>query len=159
MSAPDRYPLTIYFDGTCPLCRAETSALKTGDRGDRLRLVDCSAADFDDPDVAAAGISRSDLLRIIHARSADGTWLRGVAVYEAMYRATGYETMARVWAHPILRPLWNRLYPWVARNRMTVSRLGVIHVFEWLKRRSARRGADAACSAETCRAPSLPDSE
>ncbi len=159
-----RYPLTVYFDGACPLCAAETSALKACDRFDRLRLVDCSAVDFRDPDAARAGHSREDLMRLIHARDADGTWLRGVAVFEAMYRVAGFEAMARAWAHPVLRPLWDRLYPWVARNRMTLSRLGLASVYGGLVRRAARRGANVACFDGTCaggagRGSVSPDSE
>ena len=145
-----RMPLTVYFDGSCPLCTAETSALKACDHDGALRMVDCSAPTFADVDVTAAGIQHGELLRIIHARDADGRWLRGVEVFEAMYRIAGFEAMARIWANPRLRPLWDRGYPWVARNRMLLSRLGVIHVFGWLVRRNARRTALAGCGSAEC---------
>ena len=39
-----RYPLTIYYDASCPLCAAEMHALRDEDHACRLRLVDCSAS-------------------------------------------------------------------------------------------------------------------
>ena len=70
------------------------------------------------------GYCRVDAMRLIHARDADGRWLIGVDVFEAAYRAAGLELIARVWGSRRLRPLLERLYPWVARHRQRLSRLG-----------------------------------
>lgn len=144
-------PLTVYFDGNCPLCTAEVSALKVHDRHDALHPVDCSALDFSDAHLRAAGIAHGDLLRIIHARDGDGRWLKGVDVFVAMYRIAGLHAVARLWAHPWLRPLWDRAYPFIARNRMVLSRLGLERVYGWLVRRYLRRAAMAGCTSEGCR--------
>jgi predicted DCC family thiol-disulfide oxidoreductase YuxK len=40
------YPLTVYYDATCPLCVAEMGAMKARDTTDRLNLVDCSPQAF-----------------------------------------------------------------------------------------------------------------
>lgn len=128
-------PLTVYYDASCPLCRAEIAALKSRDRDGKLLLIDCSAPDFDDIHAASAGLSHCDLMRAIHARDANGRWLSDVDVFAAMYRIAGFRVMARLWAHPWLRPLWKRGYPWVARNRMQLSRLGFTRLFARLARR------------------------
>jgi predicted DCC family thiol-disulfide oxidoreductase YuxK len=119
------YPITIYFDASCPLCASEMRALKARDGADRLRLVDCAAAGFDDADVRQAGLSQAELLRIIHARDASGLWLRGVEVFEAVYRAVGLRTLAFLWSCRFWRPLLDRLYPVIARNRRVLARLGL----------------------------------
>lgn len=142
-------PLTVYFDGNCPLCVAETAALKACDRNDALRLVDCSVAGFDDAAVAAAGLARADLLGIIHARDAAGAWLRGVDVFVAMYGLAGFDAIARLWSQRWLRPIWDRLYPWVARHRMWLSALGLHHAYRWMLRRQLRRAA-ASCGPGRC---------
>jgi hypothetical protein len=72
----------------------------------------------------------------------------GVAVFEAAYEAAGFATLARLWGHRRLRPWWDRVYPWVARHRQVLSRLGVQHVFRVLAKYASRRSAaDVACGA------------
>jgi len=156
------YPLTVYYDASCPLCAAELHALRDCDDRGRLRLVDCSGPGFRDPAVTAAGLDVAALMRLIHARDAGGAWYRGVDVFVLIYRAVGIETIARLWAHPWLRPLWDRLYPQVARHRQLLSRLGLHPGFGWYLRRAARRAArqaarraqqrSRACAAGQCAA-------
>ncbi|KFN42836.1 thiol-disulfide oxidoreductase DCC family protein [Arenimonas oryziterrae] len=149
------YPLTIYYDAHCPLCVKELGAIKDYDRHDRLRLVDCSGAEFDDPFARRAGIGAEQMMRSIHARDEAGQWFTGVDVFVLAYRQAGIESMARLWSHPWLRPLWDRLYPWVARHRMFLSRLGFTEAFDrlvrWAARRSERQAA--ACRDGRCELP------
>lgn len=131
------YPLTIFYDASCPLCRKEMHALKEYDAQDRFHLVDCSSAVFHDAAAAQANISTADMLRLIHARDADGRWIIGVDVFVLAYRAVGIEAVARFFEFRPFRPFLNRLYPWIARNRTTLSRLGVTDAFAFLVRRAA----------------------
>lgn len=125
MSTATVYPLTIYFDASCPLCASEMSALKQHDRDGRLVLVDCSEAGFTDAPLDAAGLTQRDVMQIIHARDATGQWLRGVAVFEAAYRGVGLNVLAFLWGCRLWRPLLDRIYPWIARHRQALSRLGL----------------------------------
>jgi predicted DCC family thiol-disulfide oxidoreductase YuxK len=134
-----RYPLTIFYDRSCPLCEQELHAIRDYDRHGELRLVDCSPPSFHDDAAAAAGISAFDLMHQIHALDAAGRWYRGVDVFVLAYRAAGIEAVARLWAHPRLRPLWDRLYRWVARHRMLLSRLHLNAAFGRLVHFAARR--------------------
>jgi len=151
MNAPC-FPLTIFYDRSCPLCAKELHALIDFDRDDRLRLIDCSPPGFHSEAAAAAGVSAFDLMHQIHARDAAGRWYRGVDVFIMAYRAAGIEAVARLWAHPRLRPLWDRLYLWVARHRMILSRLHLNAAFGWLVRRAARRAEQriSECGNGTC---------
>lgn len=119
-----RYPLTVFYDASCPMCAAEMEALKNLDR-ERLELVDCSAPDFDETVLAGVGITRVDLMARIHARDAHGRWLVGLDALEAAYRAVDLEHAAGLWGSRRLRPLLDPLYRWVARHRQALSRLGM----------------------------------
>ena len=133
-----RYPLTVFYDRSCPMCATEMHALRELDRHGRLQLVDCSAPEFDDAGLLAEGITREKLMTLIHARDAHGRWLVGVDCFEAAYRAVGLEGAARVWGDRRLRPLLARAYPWVARHRQLLSRLGANALVRRLLRRPLR---------------------
>ena len=146
------YPLRIYYDASCPLCRTEMHALKSYDLGQRLDLVDCSPADFSDVFADNSGYRRSEMMRLIHARAADGQWLIGVSVFEAAYGATGITGMEKMWANPWLRPIWDRIYPWIADNRMGLSKLGLTRIFGWMVSGAAKKAAakSQACANNMC---------
>jgi len=144
--------LTIWYDASCPLCRIEMHALLRHAPDGSIALVDCSPPAFHDAAVDAAGFTRAGLMRLIHARDAGGNWLRGVAVFERAYRLAGMNGVARAFGHPWLRPAWDRVYPWVARHRMALSRLGLNALYGWVIERAARRAARRAkaCAAGRC---------
>lgn len=148
------YPLTIFYDRSCPLCAEELHAIRDYDHDDRLRLLDCSPPGFYNDAAAEAGVSAFDLMHQIHARDAAGRWYRGIDVFVIAYRAAGIEALARLWAWPRLRPVWDRVYMWVARNRHWLSRLHLNAPFGWLVRRMAGRARarlerQASCTNDT----------
>jgi predicted DCC family thiol-disulfide oxidoreductase YuxK len=61
----------------------------------------------------------------IHARDASGRWSSGIDVFEAVYKVAGFARLARLLGSRRLRPLFERLYPWIAANRYRLSRLGL----------------------------------
>ena len=131
------YPITVYYDASCPLCCAEIETMKSRDVRERMRLVDCSAIDFVEPE----GVSRDLLMSRIHARDANGAWLRGIDVVAAVYEAAGFPRIARVCRSAMLRPLLDRVYPWIADHRRILSALGLARLFHL-----ARRPACSACA-------------
>lgn len=149
------WPLVIYYDASCPLCREEMHALAGHDREHRLRLVDASGSWSGDADTQAAGLTSAELMRLIHARDAEGRWYRGVEVFELAYGAAGLVSIARLWGHPRLRPLWDRIYPWIARFRQPLSRLRLNRLYGALVRRAAARAQRraAACKDGACPLP------
>ncbi len=132
-------PLTVYYDASCELCAGEIGMLAAGDRNGHLVLVDCSAPDFDDREFRAHGVTREAMMAAIHARDARGCWYRGVDVFALAYAASGLPGVARFWASARLRPLFERGYPWVARNRQMLSRLGLPRLFNLARVMRARR--------------------
>lgn len=139
MKSTVKFPLTIYYDASCPLCANEMHALQTADTSGKLILVDCSCPTFDDRRFASCGITRESMLAKIHACDAEGRWLKGVDVFETAYDAAGFAVLARLWGHRRLRPWWEMLYPWIARNRYVLSRLGLPHLFRLLLKNPRRR--------------------
>jgi hypothetical protein len=69
------------------------------------------------------------MLERIHARDAAGRWFRGVDVFEVVYDVAGFTRLARLLGSRRLRPLLDRIYPWIAANRYRLSRLGLFRVF------------------------------
>lgn len=135
-----RYPLTVFYDASCPMCAGEMQALKNLDH-ERLALVDCSALDFDETVLAGVGITRADLMARIHARDAHGRWLVALDALEAAYRAVGLERAADFWGARRFRPLLDPVYRWVARRRQVLSRLGISALARRFARNAASRRA------------------
>ena len=143
-----QYPLTIFFDGSCPLCRREIALLTQFDDQHQLRVVDCSASDFAPVD----GHRRESMMALIHARDAAGGWLIGAPVFAAAYSATGFASIASLWGSKRLQPMWSVVYPWIANNRMWLSKLGAIGAMSWvLHRLHARTAKNALTQSQRCK--------
>ena len=129
-------PLTIYYDASCPLCTSEMAAIKSRDTHGLLTMVDCSGTSG--PPAATGEVATEAMMRSLHAHTADGRWLVGVPAYEAIFRAAELPRLARLASHPRLRPLWDRIYAWVARNRHRLPRRGLARLLARLAHRDAR---------------------
>src|SRR5258706_9810997 len=127
-------PLMVYYDKSCPLCATEMHALRERDKDGQLKFVDCSAPDFSDA-------RRDDMMARMHARDAQGRLLTGLDAFEAIYAVAGLKRTSRLWGNRSLRPVFDRMYAWIARNRQALSRLG-LHRFigVLLARASSRKG-------------------
>lgn len=111
-------PVCVYYDGGCPLCRAEIATYQRAAGGDAVRWVDAhgSAAGELGPDLEV-----SQALARLHVRRADGTLVQGAAafaeIWQALPRWRWLAGVARLpWVMPVLdlgydaflkiRPLW-----------------------------------------------------
>jgi predicted DCC family thiol-disulfide oxidoreductase YuxK len=142
-------PLTVYFDASCGLCHSEMMNIKAHDSREYLRLVDCSAPDFDDAPFRADGITRADMMDRLHVRDNQGAWIKGVPAFELIYRTIGMHRMARLWGS---RALMERLYPWIARHRHGLSLTGLPILFSLWGKCAARRAhkRSRACKDGKC---------
>lgn len=79
MNAKTQSPLTVYYDGACPVCRREIGYYQ-GKTGEDVVYCDVAAAGDPAPDLA-----RQDALKRFHVRRADGTLVSGAAAFLALY--------------------------------------------------------------------------
>ena len=112
------YPLTLLYDGACPICRAEMDRLAARDSLRRLVFVDISEPGFD---ASRYGATLPDMQRLIHAVRADGTLAVGFDVLRLAYSAVGLGFLFAPAALPGLKPWFERAYAVFARNRYRVS--------------------------------------
>lgn len=149
------YPLTLYYDASCPLCLAEMMAIKRNDARDRIRLVDCSGPGFVDPDCRDAGIATDALMWRLHARDAQGRWWIGVPAFAIAYGALGAASVAAFFTDARLAQPLGWLYGWVADHRQGLSRFGLGGLFGkwvgWVARRAQARAA--TCHDGICERP------
>jgi predicted DCC family thiol-disulfide oxidoreductase YuxK len=108
------WPLTLYFDGECPLCAREIQLLRRRASADRLTLVDISLDKFD---VETIGHSKETLQNRLHAHFADGQWVTGLDATLWSWRAAGLDRWAAPLTWPALRPLLELGYRLFCRLR------------------------------------------
>jgi predicted DCC family thiol-disulfide oxidoreductase YuxK len=113
-----QYPLTVFFDGACPICTREIAFMRRLDRRRQLEFCDFSAQEYD---VASRGFSIEDLGTVIHACWADGSVITGVDVFRAMWEAVGLGFLARLSRLALVEPLALNAYAWFVRNRLRLT--------------------------------------
>jgi predicted DCC family thiol-disulfide oxidoreductase YuxK len=69
--------LTVYFDGSCPLCRAEIGHYQRKDQNRALCFVDISETGAVPPD----GVARERAMKRFHVRASYGRVLSGAAAF------------------------------------------------------------------------------
>ncbi|MEA1606968.1 DUF393 domain-containing protein [Pseudomonas sp. T5W1] len=108
------WPLTLYYDGDCPLCAREILLLRKRASSERLSLVDISREDFQ---AETTGYSKETLQNRLHARFADGEWVTGLDATLWSWRAAGLDRWAAPLTWPALRPVLELGYRLFCRLR------------------------------------------
>ncbi|HTJ96110.1 MAG TPA: DUF393 domain-containing protein [Rhodocyclaceae bacterium] len=131
-----QYPLTVYYDRSCNLCRDEMHYLAARGGPDKIHLVDASAPDFNND----TGVPLDELMNRIYGRTGDGTLLSGMALLRKVYVAADLGWVLHATGLPGLAPLFDRLYVIVANNRYRLP--------AWMSRRFFTHGA---CHNNSCK--------
>lgn len=115
MNQPD-FDVEVFFDGDCPLCTKEIRMLRRLDRRrQRIRFTDIAAPDFDP---STLGIEWSALMRRIHARLPDGSFIQGVEVFRRLYGAVGLGPLVWLSRAAGITQLLDWAYQTFAENRL-----------------------------------------
>ncbi len=73
---------TIYYDGSCPLCRSEIGYYRRLDDAGALCFVDVSGADAAPP----RGVTREQAMQRFHVQAANGALLSGAPAFVEVWR-------------------------------------------------------------------------
>lgn len=101
MAHKTQSPITVYYDGACPVCRREIGFYQSR-TGGAVTYCDVTAEVCPAPD-----LSREEALRRFHVRQADGALVSGAAAFLALWRATpGFRLAGRLLsARPVVAVL------------------------------------------------------
>ena len=88
---------TVYYDGSCPLCRAEIGHYRRKDQSGALCFLDVSEPTAVIPD----GLTQQQAMKRFHVRTGRGTIVSGAAAFvEVWARLPGWRWAARAAALP-----------------------------------------------------------
>ncbi len=88
----------VFFDGQCPLCKREIDMIRRKDRSGKLILTDISSAGFEPGEY-----SLETLMREIHGKLPDGTYVTGVEVFRQIYQRIGFSGLVAPTRLPVIR--------------------------------------------------------
>jgi predicted DCC family thiol-disulfide oxidoreductase YuxK len=134
--------LTLYYDGSCPLCRAEIEYMAFKDRQGLLAFVDITTAGSE---IERMGLSCERAMQLMQGRLRSGQVIEGVPVFAAAYRLLGLRFLAWLLSRNALqRPLAFLYLAFAKRRHRLSSWLGPLAL--GLSRRITRRDARTAPS-------------
>jgi predicted DCC family thiol-disulfide oxidoreductase YuxK len=119
MPQPARQCLTVFHDGSCPLCRREIALARKVTEG--VAFVDVSGVGAGD---VAPGLSAEAAMQRFHVRRADGTVLSGAAAFLEMWsQSPRLPWMRQIARRPLLVTALNWVYGAFLRVRPMISGL------------------------------------
>jgi predicted DCC family thiol-disulfide oxidoreductase YuxK len=110
----------LLYDGQCPFCRLEARWLQHWNRHGYLVFEDIAALDFDP---FRYGVTREDLLGVMHGVFPDGRIVRKVEAFRQAHRVVGLGWLLAPTGWPVLRWFFDGLYTLFARHRVSLGRL------------------------------------
>lgn len=114
-----RAPITLFYDGGCPLCRRQVAWVKRQKGHDRVHFVDIRAPGFDP---TLWGRSCDELMGRLYALDGEGRWYAGMDSTRALYVVLGYRGRVKLSSLPGLGVMLDRLYLAVAKRRNRIGR-------------------------------------
>lgn len=117
MPAATRYPLRIFYDGSCGLCAGKMTYYRRQDRHGRFAFIDISDRSFT---ASAYDIPLAALRYELHVIDGNGSVYRGVAAFRAIWQALPawrYRLLAALVSLPGIALLARLIYRSVAATR------------------------------------------
>ncbi|KZN47828.1 thiol-disulfide oxidoreductase DCC family protein [Pseudoalteromonas luteoviolacea] len=111
--------LTIFYDGTCPLCVKEMTALTKRDKTAQIKTVDIHSDEF----VNYPHIDPKKANLILHALDEQGGLLLGLDVTHRAWQLVGMGWLYAPLRWPFIKPIADKVYLLFAKNRYRISYL------------------------------------
>lgn len=112
--------LTLFYDGSCSLCRAEILFLSGRNQAHLLNFVDMHSDRFNPQKV---GVSCEAALAAMYGQFSSGRLIQGVAVFPEAYRRANLPRLANLFSYKPLQPFFRLAYCLFANNRHVISSL------------------------------------
>lgn len=120
LSANKASVTTVFFDGSCPLCRREIAIYRRAVPYTPIDWVDVSST----CDATPGGCNCADLMARFHVRTADGELRSGGAAFVSLWLLfPGWRWLGCAGSLPGMRPLLELLYEGFLRVRPLLQRL------------------------------------
>ncbi len=112
----------VFYDGDCPICRREINWLMRKNSAGQVNFRDISRPDFDAE--SETGKTFPELMARLHGRRPNGEWVTGVESLRLMYDALGYSALVRLSRWPLVRNVFDSIYPVFAVLRLKLTGKG-----------------------------------
>jgi predicted DCC family thiol-disulfide oxidoreductase YuxK len=100
--------LTVFYDGSCPICRREIGYYQGRDGASKIDWVDITQSDAD---MVCEGLSRDDAMARFSVRAGDGSVIRGAGGFIELWKTLpAFSLLGRVLSIPPLTWLLDRVY-------------------------------------------------
>lgn len=132
MKTMPHWPITIFYDHACDICRGLMRDYKRQDTKNRLQLIDISAPDFK---AEQYGLDPSLVSLYLYAKDSRGQIVRGTDSFIWTWQALGKNFSAAVLGWPIIRVFAQPLYRVFSRYRYLFNK----------QKRYQRAGCKGAC--------------
>jgi predicted DCC family thiol-disulfide oxidoreductase YuxK len=119
MDEEPKYPITIFYDGACGICRREMENYRTKDKNTRLKFINANHPNFDPK---SEGLDPIKILDYIYAKDQNGKVVYGVDAFAWIWEACGYKFLPILVRLPLIRELARAFYRLFARYRYEISR-------------------------------------
>ena len=97
----DSPPLTVFFDGSCPICSKEIAFYKTRVGADTLSWIDVSDRNAA---ITQELVSRDELMARFHVQNSDGQLVSGGAAFAELWASLpAFKIFGKFFKLPILR--------------------------------------------------------
>ncbi|WP_263080143.1 DUF393 domain-containing protein [Endozoicomonas sp. Mp262] len=112
------FPVTLFYDGSCPLCMKEVHWLQSKNNRKRLRFVDIKQADFAQhyPHLDVDALDNT-----LHAQWSNGKIVKGVDATVSAWEAVGKGWLLTPLTWPLFSDVATCTYKTFARNRHWLS--------------------------------------
>ncbi|WLF83642.1 thiol-disulfide oxidoreductase DCC family protein [Moraxella sp. ZY210820] len=108
--------VTMYYDDKCPICTAEAKTLAS--HSDNIHIIGVHDA-LDE--LERAGFSYQDVMTYVCVKDEHGRWYTAMDAIRVLYQVADLP-LSKFLNLPIVKPLSDKLYPVIARNRYRIPK-------------------------------------